>query len=104
LQGVSQNLAREGKAEEQRRFRQPYADRDIPMLWYSARNALGRPIPERYDFTLEFWRWRRDNDLDPEVCKVMDLILRRREIMRRADPETGRLSPENQAELQRLNA
>ena len=104
LQGISIRLVAEGKTDERRRFWLPYVESNVPMLWYPAQQALGRPIPKNYDFYDEFTKWRRDNDPDPTARKEADLYLRRKQIRSRADPETGRLSPEDLAELQQLDA
>ncbi len=104
LGNLGNRLEAEGKADQQRWFWLRFAHSDIPMLWFPAQQALDRPVPRDYDWPKECAKWRLGNDPDPEVREAADKYLRRKGIMSRADPETGRLSPEDLAELQRLEA
>ncbi|MCP4251025.1 MAG: hypothetical protein GY778_28645 [bacterium] len=104
LGNVGNRLEAAGKADERRSFWLRFADSDVPMLWFPAQQALDRPIPRDYDHAIECAKWRRDNDPDPEAREASDEYLKRKEIMSRADPATGRLSPDDVEELQRLSA
>jgi hypothetical protein len=100
IEMVSQRMGK----QEARAFWKPYLYSDAPSLWYCAQQAWDRPVPDRKWLRDASEEWALKHDPDPKIRKDIEKARKRREIRSRADPETGRLSPEDFEELQRLDA
>lgn len=99
---VSQLL---GSGDRARAFWKPYLNSDVPNLWYCAQKAYTRPTPGGTRWLMSAHEeWQYQNNPDPKVRRAIEMHRRQQEIRDRKDPETGRLSPEDSAELQRLVA
>jgi hypothetical protein len=89
-----------------RAFWEPYLDSDVPMLWYFAQQAFGRPL-ENKDLT---WvreaqaDWNYEHERDPNIRRAIELRREMAAIHQQADPETNRFSTQQLEEFQKLQA
>jgi hypothetical protein len=107
IHAVAQRMAAHaGGQEESRAFWEPYLDSNVPTLWYYAQKAFDRPLPQAH------WNWVRnaqadwnyEHERDPKVRRAIELRRRIAAIREQKDPVTNRISLEQLAEIQGLQA
>jgi len=98
-----------------RNFWEKYLDSDLPTLWYCAQKVFDRPVPKdpwpipkgelHWSWLSKAQSdWNYDHERDPNVRRIIDLRRKIAEIRKRENPATGRISPEDVAEIQGLEA
>ena len=88
-----------------RAFWEPYLDSEVPTLWYCAQKVWDRQLPEDPDWLRRpQGQWNYEHERDPIVRRIIDLRGQIAEIRKDVDPVTNRISLDQLAEIQALQA